>query len=159
MAWITISANQSSHRNLTKSSKSTWRSGHNPPVQSKRLGLAIEREQVRQKATSPYGPLLPPRHDQTESGKRRRGAAMTRQGDRLTQVGVNLPELLLRVENDLDLLGELIGIFREEFPRLLQCLQDSITREDMKNVEAASHALKGMLSGLSVTQAAATASR
>jgi HPt (histidine-containing phosphotransfer) domain-containing protein len=84
---------------------------------------------------------------------------MTRQGDRLSQIGVNLPELLLRVENDLDLLGELIGIFREEFPRLLQCLQDSITRGDMKNVEAASHALKGMLSGLSVTEAAATASR
>ena len=84
---------------------------------------------------------------------------MTRQGDRLSQVGVNLPELLLRVENDLDLLGELIGIFREEFPRLLQCLQDSITREDMKNVEAASHALKGMLSGLSVTRAAAIASQ
>ena len=84
---------------------------------------------------------------------------MTRQGDRPALVAVNLDELLLRVENDLDLLGELIGIFREEFPRLLQCLQDSITREDMKNVEAASHALKGMLSGLSVTQAAATASR
>ncbi len=84
---------------------------------------------------------------------------MTRQGDRFSQIGVNLPELLLRVENDLDLLCELIGIFKEEFPRLLQCLQDSVTREDMKNVEAASHALKGMLSGLSVTRAAATASR
>jgi HPt (histidine-containing phosphotransfer) domain-containing protein len=34
-----------------------------------------------------------------------------------------------------------------------------VVLEDMKNVEATSHALKGMLSGLSVMQAAATASR
>jgi HPt (histidine-containing phosphotransfer) domain-containing protein len=34
-----------------------------------------------------------------------------------------------------------------------------VAREDMKNVEATSHALKGMLAALSVTQAAATASR
>ena len=46
---------------------------------------------------------------------------MKKQGDRLSQIGVNLPELLLRVENDHDLLCELIGIFKEEFPRLLQC--------------------------------------
>jgi HPt (histidine-containing phosphotransfer) domain-containing protein len=46
-----------------------------------------------------------------------------------------------------------------DFPRLMQALQQSVARGDMKHVEATSHALKGMLSGLSVTQAAATASR
>jgi HPt (histidine-containing phosphotransfer) domain-containing protein len=84
---------------------------------------------------------------------------MTRQGDHSSQVAVNLDELLARVENEHDLLCELIGIFKEEFPRVLQSLQESVTREDMKNVEATSHALKGMLSGLSVTRAAAMASR
>lgn len=84
---------------------------------------------------------------------------MTKQSDRLAQVGVNLPELLSRVENDLDLLGELIGIFNEEFPRLMQSLQESIARGDMKSVEFTSHALKGILSGLSVTRAAALASQ
>lgn len=84
---------------------------------------------------------------------------MTTQSDRLSQVGVNLPELLSRVENDLELLGELIGIFKEELPILMRSLQESIARGDMKQVEVASHALKGMLSGLSVTQAAAIASR
>jgi two-component system, sensor histidine kinase and response regulator len=84
---------------------------------------------------------------------------MTKQGDRSSQVGVNLPELLLRVENDLDLLGELIGIFKEEFPFLMQSLQEYIARGDMKNVEMTSHALKGMLSGLSVTRAAALAAQ
>jgi HPt (histidine-containing phosphotransfer) domain-containing protein len=84
---------------------------------------------------------------------------MTGQRDRSLQVGVNLPELLLRVENDLDLLDELIGIFKEDFPRLLQLLKESISREDIRNVEVTSHALKGMLSALSVTRAAAIASR
>jgi HPt (histidine-containing phosphotransfer) domain-containing protein len=84
---------------------------------------------------------------------------MTQKGDRSSQGAVNLGELLTRVENDHELLCELIGIFKEDFPRLLQSLQQSVAREDMKNVEATSHALKGMLLGLSVKQAAESASR
>lgn len=38
-------------------------------------------------------------------------------------------------------------------------MQKSVAREDMKSVEALSHALKGMLSGLSVMRAAAIAAR
>jgi two-component system, sensor histidine kinase and response regulator len=84
---------------------------------------------------------------------------MTQPVGRSSQGAVNLTELLTRVENDRDLLDELIEIFKEEFPRLLQSLQQFIACGDMKNVEATSHALKGMLSGLSVTRAAAIASR
>jgi two-component system, sensor histidine kinase and response regulator len=84
---------------------------------------------------------------------------MTPKGDHSSQRAVNRDELLTRVENDHELLGELIVIFKEDFPRLLQSLQQSVARRDMKNVQATSHALKGMLSGLAVTQAAATASR
>ena len=82
---------------------------------------------------------------------------MTRQRDRSSQVAVNLTELLVRVDNDHDLLCELIGIFKEEFPRLLRSLQQFVVCADMKNVEATSHALKGMLSGLSVKRAASLA--
>jgi HPt (histidine-containing phosphotransfer) domain-containing protein len=84
---------------------------------------------------------------------------MIEQRDRSSEVAVNLPELLVRVDNDLELLRELIGIFKEEFPHLLQALQQSVAREDAKQVEVTSHALKGMLSGLSVTRAAAIAAR
>jgi HPt (histidine-containing phosphotransfer) domain-containing protein len=84
---------------------------------------------------------------------------MTRQGDRPALVAVNLDELLLRVENDRAFLRELLGIFKEEFPRLMQTLQHAVARGDMKIVVAASHALKGMLLGLSVTRAAAIASQ
>lgn len=84
---------------------------------------------------------------------------MTRHRDETPQVGLNLPELLVRVENDRDLLRELIEIFKEEFPRLLQQLQGHIVRGEMKSVESLCHGLKGMLSGLSATRAAAVAAR
>ncbi len=84
---------------------------------------------------------------------------MTQQGDRSSQDAVDLPDLLERVDNDHDLLCELIGMFKEEFPLVLQSLKQSVVREDIKNVEVTSHALKGMLSALSVTRAAAIAAR
>jgi two-component system, sensor histidine kinase and response regulator len=84
---------------------------------------------------------------------------MKQKDDRAAQGAVDLADLLARVENDHDLLCELIVIFKEDFPRALQTLQESVAREDMKTVELTSHALKGMLSGLSVMQAAATAAR
>ena len=79
--------------------------------------------------------------------------------ERSSQAGVNLPELLKRVDHDRDLLCELIGIFKEEFPRHLEALRQSVANEDLKTAEAKSHALKGMLSGLSVTRAATIAAR
>jgi HPt (histidine-containing phosphotransfer) domain-containing protein len=79
--------------------------------------------------------------------------------ERSSQAGVNLPELLERVSNDHDLLCELIEIFKEEFPRILEALRQSVASGDLKTVEAKSHTLKGMLSGLSVTRAAAIAAR
>src|ERR1700674_1276851 len=102
---------------------------------------------------------MPYRREKTQSGERNRGTAMTQQGDRSSQNAVDLPDLLLRVDNDHDLLCELIEMFKEEFPRVLQSLQQSGVREEKKNVEVPSHALKGMLSGLSVTRAAAIASQ
>jgi HPt (histidine-containing phosphotransfer) domain-containing protein len=83
---------------------------------------------------------------------------MTEKGYQSPRAAVNLADLLARVENDHDLLCELIDIFKEDFPGLMQSLRQSVAREDMKNVEAKSHALKGMLSGLSVTHAATIAS-
>jgi HPt (histidine-containing phosphotransfer) domain-containing protein len=84
---------------------------------------------------------------------------MTQQGGRPEEVTVNLPELLRRVDNDRELLCELIGIFKEDFPPLLRQLQEYVTRGDTKRVETTSHALTGMLHGLSVTRAAKKAQR
>jgi two-component system sensor histidine kinase/response regulator len=84
---------------------------------------------------------------------------MSQQDDHSSQVAVNVTELLIRVDNDRDLLRELIEIFKEEFPRLLQQLREHIVRGDMKSVENTSHGLKGMLSGLSAMRAAGVAAR
>jgi HPt (histidine-containing phosphotransfer) domain-containing protein len=84
---------------------------------------------------------------------------MTQEKDLSSQVVVNLPELLTRVDDDRDLLRELIGIFNEEFPRLLRLLKEQAARGDMKSVESTCHGLKGMLSGLSAMRAAGVAAR
>lgn len=72
---------------------------------------------------------------------------------------VNLPELLARVGNDRELLRDLISIFKEEFPRDLKSLRDAVTRSDSAEVVSVSHTLKGMLSNLAVSRAAAAAAR
>jgi HPt (histidine-containing phosphotransfer) domain-containing protein len=123
------------------------------------MGFVNVREQIPEEAYPRDDPHMHQGLAKTQSGGRRKGAVMTQRGDSSARGAVNLVELLARVENDHDLLGELIDIFKEDFPRLMQSLRQSVAREDMKNVEDTSHALKGMLSGLSVTAAAAMASR
>ena len=82
--------------------------------------------------------------------------AMNNSNDR-TLPGVNFPELLARVENDRELLRDLLLIFKEDFPRHFQTLQEAVSRADSEQVSVVSHTLKGMLSNLSATRAAACA--
>ena len=71
---------------------------------------------------------------------------------------VNLAELLGRVENDWELLRELVGIFREDFPGYEAALRSAIQERNTAQVSEAAHALKGMLANLSAGRAAAAAS-
>jgi HPt (histidine-containing phosphotransfer) domain-containing protein len=84
---------------------------------------------------------------------------MPTQTDRPLEPAINLPDLLTRVDNDRELVHELFEMFKTEFPRLLQSLQESVRSGHMKDVETTSHTLKGMLSSLSATRAAAAAAR
>jgi PAS domain S-box-containing protein len=72
---------------------------------------------------------------------------------------INLNELLARVDNDRELLCDLLSIFKQEFPGYLQALQNAVERSDVAQVAGVSHTLKGMLSNLAVTKAAASISR
>ena len=83
-------------------------------------------------------------------------SAMDNSNDR-SLPGVNFPELLARVENDRELLRDLLLIFKEEFPRHFHALQEAVSRGDSEQVASVSHALKGMLSNLAATRAAACA--
>jgi HPt (histidine-containing phosphotransfer) domain-containing protein len=68
---------------------------------------------------------------------------------------VNVAELLARVDNDAELLRELIAIFKIELPRLLCALREAIGQGNLKNVQKSGHLLRGMLSNLGATRAAA----
>src|SRR5882724_7596881 len=70
---------------------------------------------------------------------------------------VDLLELLARLDNDRELLRDLVTIFKEDFPRHLLALQDAVAGQDMKQITMVSHTLRGMLSNLAVTKAAAAA--
>jgi HPt (histidine-containing phosphotransfer) domain-containing protein len=72
---------------------------------------------------------------------------------------VNLNDLLARVENDRELLCDLLSIFKQEFPGYLQTLQSAVARNETAQVAGVSHTLKGMLSNLAVTKAAAAIAR
>jgi HPt (histidine-containing phosphotransfer) domain-containing protein len=71
----------------------------------------------------------------------------------------NLAELLARVDNDLDLLHDLLGIFKEDFPRLKQSLVAAVASGNLKTVGNTSHALKGMFANLGAERAASAAAR
>jgi CheY-like chemotaxis protein/HPt (histidine-containing phosphotransfer) domain-containing protein len=72
---------------------------------------------------------------------------------------VNLPELLIRVDNDRELLSDLLSIFKQEFPVYLKSLENAVVRKDVAEIASVSHTLKGMLSNLAVAKASASAAR
>ena len=71
----------------------------------------------------------------------------------------NQADLLLRADNDQDLIRELLTIFKEDFPRTIQSLDSAVAGGNMKNTSSLSHGLKGMLSNLGAARAAAAAAR
>jgi len=77
--------------------------------------------------------------------------------DRSSDLSLDLPDLLARVDTDRQLLCELLRIFKEDFPCLLQSLQEAVIREDMKGVQVKAHTIKGMLVNVSFARAAASA--
>ena len=68
-------------------------------------------------------------------------------------------QLLARVENDRELMHNLLGIFRQEFPRYVQALREAVVSGDGELVAAAAHTLQGMLLNLAAGPAAAAAGR
>jgi HPt (histidine-containing phosphotransfer) domain-containing protein len=57
------------------------------------------------------------------------------------------------------LLGDIIRIFKEEFPSHLLTLREAVKAGDGKRVATAAHTLKGMLSALAARQAVAAVAR
>jgi len=71
----------------------------------------------------------------------------------------NLPELLVRVDNDSELLREVIALCKAEISRHIPLLHEAVAKADVKNSEKLGHTLRGMLLHLAAPRAAAAAGR
>jgi two-component system, sensor histidine kinase and response regulator len=71
---------------------------------------------------------------------------------------VDLPDLLVRVEDDRDLLTELFVMFREELPGLHGALHAAVGVGDLSQAAKAAHTLKGMLANMSMKRGTTIAS-
>ncbi len=67
---------------------------------------------------------------------------------------IDLEELLERTENDLELMRDLLSIFKEEFPQRHQALREAVESLNTAQVVMEAHSLKGMLSNLAAVEAA-----
>jgi two-component system sensor histidine kinase/response regulator len=61
------------------------------------------------------------------------------------------------VEGDCELLGELIGLFLDDYPRILSELRSAIQESDATGVKRAAHTLKGALMNFGASSAAEVA--
>jgi PAS domain S-box-containing protein len=68
-------------------------------------------------------------------------------------------ELMNRVEGDVELLQELLDLFRDSCPRQLVDLQEAIARRDSQTVERVAHSIKGSVGNFAARGAAAAALR
>ena len=75
--------------------------------------------------------------------------------DSLIEEFMDLPELLARVENDRELLTELLVMFRDELPGLLNTLHQVIDLGDLAQAARVAHTLKGMSANLSLRRGTA----
>ncbi|MGB7133686.1 MAG: response regulator [Acidobacteriaceae bacterium] len=70
---------------------------------------------------------------------------------------VDVVQLLERIDGDRSLLGELVDLFREDYPGSLRAVQEAIDTQDSDRLRSTSHALKGALANLSAIQASTLA--
>jgi HPt (histidine-containing phosphotransfer) domain-containing protein len=65
--------------------------------------------------------------------------------------------MLERMGGDADLLGEIVELFLEDGPRVVERLRGAVARGDADEIERAAHSLKGALLNMSANPLAALA--
>ena len=65
--------------------------------------------------------------------------------------------LLERVEGDMELLGDIIELFKEDSVRQIAAIRDALDKKQASAVERAAHTLKGTCGTLGAPEAAAAA--
>jgi HPt (histidine-containing phosphotransfer) domain-containing protein len=66
--------------------------------------------------------------------------------DQIIDSVANLAAALALVDGDRELLGELVGVFLQEYPHQLASVRDAVERRDPQGVRRTAHLLKGSLS-------------
>ena len=74
-----------------------------------------------------------------------------------TDESVDVEQLLDRLDDDRALLGELVELFRDDYPNHLNKSQRAIDGNDAAALERAAHTIKGALGNLSAKRASALA--
>ena len=69
------------------------------------------------------------------------------------QMPLNRNELFARVDNDIELLGELIEIFMEDYPSLIAQIEEAIQKNDSQALRKSAHALKGSVANFCAPEA------
>jgi two-component system sensor histidine kinase/response regulator len=75
------------------------------------------------------------------------------------QIGLSEAELLNSFGGDSELLKEIIGIFLQECPRMLEEIREALRKADPKALESAAHALKGSVGNFSMVGPRETAEK
>jgi HPt (histidine-containing phosphotransfer) domain-containing protein len=68
-------------------------------------------------------------------------------------------EMLERLDGDTELLTDVLGVFLEECPRMMQEIRAAVDRGDSVSVRRTAHSIKGALLNISAAPAAAEASQ
>jgi CheY-like chemotaxis protein/HPt (histidine-containing phosphotransfer) domain-containing protein len=96
--------------------------------------------------------LIPPEPEEEEAGASAGPAA-----DGQKSVSLNTDGLIRSFENDRQLFQELVEIFLNDFPQMLNTLRDSLMNADANTFKRTAHSLKGMLRNFQAESAAETA--
>jgi HPt (histidine-containing phosphotransfer) domain-containing protein len=72
---------------------------------------------------------------------------------------IDRAEALERVEGDVDLLRELVGLFLEDVPARIAEIRDAIERRDAGGLRSGAHSLKGAAANLSARAVSEAAQR
>ncbi len=95
--------------------------------------------------------LVPPEPEQEAP------ASADAAADRKKSVSLNADGLIRSFENDRQLFQELVEIFLNDFPQMLDTLRDSLMNADAETFKRTAHSLKGMLRNFQAESAAETA--
>ena len=139
-----------------------------PEVQDRCLGAGMDAYLVKPidpdslwELLDQFRPSRDSREGQTaelNAGAMAMNGSETMESNDATEI-LNMPALLDRVDGDLELLGELVEIFLDEYPPLVSQLRAAVEDGDAETLARSAHTLKGMVGNLEVHSAFEAARR